>query len=177
MIKYKFGERYCDISFDKFLSLIYNDSEKFKSDFENFSVLYEFMVKNINDISKMLFDGYEYYLEKGVLHNLYGPALVKYCDDKQAYFQGTSNWFYIDGKLIQDDIGTIDRGCKKLEDFKSKEIFHYKDITGKKSYRDILTGKWYRRIEGVDYEIYKIDLQKRIESDQRKKKLLYLNDK
>ncbi len=57
------------------------------------------------------------------------------------------------------------------------QIFFYKEITGKKNEIDVLTGKQYRRIEGIDYEIQYINLNEKIKLDQRKKKLLHLNDK
>ncbi len=57
------------------------------------------------------------------------------------------------------------------------QIFFYKEITGKKNEIDVLTGKRYRRIEGIDYEIQYINLNEKIKLDQRKKKLLHLNDK
>jgi hypothetical protein len=127
MIKYKFGDVECKISFDDFLSLTINNVKKYKSDFKQFSELYEIIEKNKKQISHILFDGYEYILEKGLLHNLYGPAIIKHSDNKSAYFQGTSMWFYIDGKLVHDNLD--DRGCKNLINFQHETIFHYKKLT------------------------------------------------
>lgn len=174
MIIYKFGEIDCKISFKDFLKITIKDLVKYKSDFKEFSELYEFIEKNKNKIINIFFDGYEYYLQKGLLHNLYGPALIKHNDDPSQFFQGTSRWFYIDGKKVYDDLGG--RGCRKLEDFQNKNIFHFKEITNKTSGRDPDTGKFYRRKEGVDYKIYPINLKERIKIDQRKKKLERLND-
>jgi hypothetical protein len=174
MIVYKIGEADCKISFKDFLSITYKDGKKYKSDFKEFSELYEFIEKNKKKISNIFFDGYEYVLEKGVLHNLYGPALIKHNDDPSEFFKGTSRWFYIDGKKVYDSMDN--RGCRKLEDFQKKEIFHYEEITGKVSGRDEETGRWYKRQEGIDYKKYPIDLRERINIDQRKKKLQKLND-
>ena len=177
MIYYKFGNIDCKISFKDFLSITIEDTpftlKKYKSDFKNFSELYELIEINKKKITNILFDGYEYILQKGVLHNLYGPALIKHCDDPKAYFQGTSRWFYIDGRLVYDSLD--DRGCRKLENFQKKEIFFYEDITGRKSGVDENTGRMYRRKEGIDYKIYPIDLQFRLKIDQRKEKLKRLN--
>ena len=41
---------------------------------------------------------------------------------------------------------------------------------------DEITGKMYRRKEGVDYKKIYINLEERIKKDQRKKKLLQIND-
>ena len=174
MINYKFGNIECKISFDDFLSLTINNVRKYKSDFKQFSELYEFIEKNKKLISHVLFDGYEYILEKGLLHNLYGPAIIKHCDDKSAYFRGTTKYFYIDGKCVFNQLDG--RGCKKLEDFQNKDIFHFQELTGKKSEKDEITGKMYRRKEGVDYKKIYINLEERIKKDQRKKKLLQIND-
>ena len=125
MKKYKFGDIECKISFEEFLSITINDVKKYKSDFRSFNQLYELIDKNLNQISHILFDGYEYILERGLLHNLYGPAYIKHADDKSAYSRGTIVYFYIDGKLIHNTLG--DR-CKRLEDFQNKEIF-YLEIT------------------------------------------------
>lgn len=172
---YNFGEKPCKIEFNDFLSIT-TDIKMYKSEFKSFSDLYEFIEKNLNKITHIFFNNYEYFLEKGVLHNLYGPAIIRHNNDDNTYFKGTSNFFYIDGKLVHDDLKTVDRGCKKLDNFKNTQIFHYKDISGRKSGRDVITGRWYKREEGVDYEIQYIDLDQRIKLDQRKKKLFYLND-
>jgi len=172
---YNFGEKECKISWRDFLSLETSSTKLYRKDFNDFYSLYEYLDLNKKNISHLLFDGYEYFLEKGVLHNLYGAALIKHCDDPKAFFQGTSNWFYIDGKLVHDSLNTIPRGCKKLEDFQNNEIFHHKEISGIPSGRNLNTGVWYRRIEGRDYTITLIDLKKRIDLDIRKKKLIQIN--
>jgi hypothetical protein len=172
---YNFGEKPCKIEFDDFLSIT-TDIRMYKSDFKDFSELYEYIEKNLNKITHILFNNYEYFLEKGLLHNLYGPAIIRH-NNENAYFKGTSNYFYINGKLVHDDIKTTERGCKKLDNFQNMQIFFYKEITGKKNEIDVLTGKRYRRIEGIDYEIQYINLNEKIKLDQRKKKLLHLNDK
>lgn len=169
MIKYKFGNIECKIDFKDFLCLTVNDIKRYKSEFKEFSDLYEFIEKNIKQITHIIFDGYEYFLKNGLLHNLFGPSIIKYTTD--GYVQGTSMFFYIDGKLVQDDLRTIGRGCKNLEDFKTKNIFHYKEISNKKTEKDINTGLYYKRKEGIDYIIYPIDLNKKI----RKQKLETLN--
>jgi len=169
MIYYKFGEISCKFSFKDFLKITYDNTIKYKSDFKEFSELYELIDKNANKISNILFDGYEYIIEKGKLHNLYGPALIKH-HDKDEFYKGTVEYFYIDGKNVFND--KLDgRGCTKLEDFQNKDIFHYQELTGKKSGRDEITGKMYRRQEGIDYIKTPINLKERIKKDQRKKKL------
>jgi len=175
MTIYKFGDVECKISFNDFLVLILNnDSKFFKSDFKDFSELYEFIEKNKMKIYHIIFDGYEYLLENGLLHNLYDAATIKHCEDKSSYFQGTIKRFYIDGKKVYDALD--DRGCKNISDFKNNDIFHFVDITGKKSGRDN-NGNFYRRKENVDYKIYPINLKSRIDKDQRKKKLKQINNR
>jgi hypothetical protein len=169
MIIYNLGETDCKISFRDFLKITTKDMIKYKSDFKEFSELYELIEKNKKNITHILFDGYEYYIEKGLLHNLYGPALIKHNDDPKEFFKGTSIWFYIDGKKVYDNL--CGKGCRKLEDFQNNEIFHFQEISNKISGRDPDTGKLYRRKEGIDYKTYPIDLKERIKIDQRKKKL------
>lgn len=171
---YNFGERPCKIEFDDFLCIT-TDIKRYKSDFNDFSSLYEFIEKNIKKITHILFNNYEYYLEKGVLHNLYGPALTRHNNDKITYGQGTSNYYFIDGKIIYNTKDG-DRGCKSLLDFQHKEIFQYKELTTPQSRLNAQTGKIRRPQEGIDYIRTFINLEQRIKLDQRKKKLKFLND-
>jgi len=171
MIMYKFNEVDCKIDFKDFLSLTTKKTKLYKKDFEDLYSLYEFIEFNLNKIEHILFDGYEYYLEKGKLHNLYGPAIIKHVENQ--YFSGPSRWFYINGKKIYDDINS--NGCRKLENFENKEIFHFQEITNLKSGRDDSTGLWYRRKEDIDYKKYPVNLKRRIEIDQRKRKLEHIN--
>jgi hypothetical protein len=179
MIIYKFGNIDCKISFKDFLSITIEDTpftiKKFKSDFKEFSELYELIEINKKKITNILFDGYEYILQNGLFHNLYGAALIRHNDGDDTYFKGTSRWYYIDGKLVHIDPFDI-RGCRKIEDFEKGNIYFYENITGKQSGRDENTGRMYRIIEGVDFKKYPIDLQFRRKLDQRKKKLQKLND-
>lgn len=174
MIKYDLG-RECKISFNEFLKLtLENDDVKYKSDFEYFSELFEFIDKNIKQISHILFDGYEYILENGKLHNLYGPAYIKYNEGKDVY-NNIICCFYIDGKLVSDNFNT-DRGCTTIKGFKEDKIFHYIKLTNKKNnYIDEHTGERYRTKIGVDFDMKYIDLENRIKIDQRKKKLIQLS--
>ena len=176
MIKYKFGEIECKISYDDFLCLVHNDIKKYKSDFKDMPELYEFIDKNIKDITRMIFDNYEYYLQNGKLHNIYDAALIKY-NVESPYLDKTiekTSRFYIDGRLVLDSISKP-KGCSKLEDFKNAEIFFYEELTYKLSDRDPLTGLMYRRREGVDYIKTIIHLDDRIKMDQRYKKLKLLS--
>jgi len=175
MIKYNLGIE-CSISFDNFLKFtLKNNDVKYKSDFNSFSELFEFIDKNINDITHLLFDGYEYFLENGKLHNLYGPAFIKYNEDKNAFGNVVDNYyFYIDGKLCYNL--NDDRGCKYMRDFTEGDIYHYKSLTNKKkSYIDEMTGKIVKPKKGVDYIYQYINLESRIKIDQRKKKLIQLS--
>lgn len=170
MIEYKFGDILCKLSFRDFLSITTKNGKNLKKDFKTFYNLYEFIEIYKKDITHILFDGYEYFLEKGILHNLYGPAYIRY--DEDGYFPGTHRIFYIDGKLVYDE---GNKKCTKLEDF-NKEIYHFEEITGKQSGHDPITGIRYRRREDIDYKMYPINLKHRILIDQRKKKLQKLND-
>ena len=175
MIKYNLG-RECKISFNDFLKLTLENSDvKYKSEFEHFSELFEFIDKNVKQISHMLFDGYEYFIEKGKLHNLYGPAYITYTEDKSVYGNGTNNYFYIDGKLVCDG-ANVDRGCTTIKSFKEDRIFHYMKLTNKKNgYIDEYTGERYKTKIGVDFDMKYINLNDRIKMDQRKKKLIQLS--
>lgn len=180
MIEYYFGERKCKLDWNIFLHLTINNEKRYKSDFKDFSLLYEFIDKNKKSISNILLDGYEYFLEKGVLHNLYGPAYIRYNNDnddkygKKGFFQPeVSYFFYIDGKLVYDNLN-IDRGCKNVDKFNNSEIFHLKILT--KELIDSTTGKYKRRIEGIDYIKTYINLEDRIKKDIRKKKLIKLKE-
>jgi hypothetical protein len=167
MIEYKFGDIKCKLDFDDFLSITTN-VKKYKSDFNSFSDLYEFIDKNKNEITHLFFDNNEYFLEKGILHNLYGPSHIRF-NDKNSYLgQTKSLFFYINGKLVHDNLD--DRGCKKLESFQTEEIFFYKELTDKEQRRHS-TNKYYRAKEGVDYIKTIINLDNLIKKDQRNKKL------
>ncbi len=175
MIRYNFGIE-CDISWNKFLYLETDQSIKtYKKDFKEFSELFYFIDTNKKHISKLLFDGYEYTLENGLLHNLYGPAKIKHTEkeDNKIYY-GTSVWFFINGKIVTDKL-EYKRGCKKTSTFENGNIFFYEEITNKKS--GIQTnGSFYRRKEGIDYQRHFIDLKKLREKDIRKKKLEQINE-
>jgi len=176
MIYYYFGDRNCKLNWNDFICLIKNDDTKiYKSFFIDFSSLYEYIDKEKNYISNILSDGYEYILENGVLHNLYGAAYIKYNDKNDFHGAGTkSKYFYINGNLVCDQLDN--RGCNTTEKFKNKEIFFYKEITNNKTKQDPYTGLWYRRREGIDYTKTYINLDHRIKIDQRKKKLKKIND-
>lgn len=175
MIEYSFGENKCKLDWDDFLCTTENDVKAYKSDFKDFAEFYEYIDVLKEKISHILFDGYEYFLENGVLHNLYGPAIIKITSvDGKFTPKGTkSYYFYIDGKLVCNKLD--DRGCKNMEDFEKDEIFFYKRLTDKISGRDPHTGIMYRRQEGVDYIKTNINLKQRRLLDQRKKKLKQLD--
>jgi len=170
MIEYFLGEKKCKIDFDDFLSLKFKGKILYKSDFNTFSELYEFIDKNKMEISYMLFNNNEYFLERGVLHNLYGPAHIQ-LNDKKDSFVGLGYkyfYFYIDGRLVHDKLDT--RGCKTNKEFNNEEIFFYNELTNKKAGRDS-SGNFYRRKEGIDYIKTSIDLLERIKFDERGKKI------
>ena len=170
MIEYPLGDRKHKIDFNKFLSLTIKGEIKYKSDYKDFAQLYEFIDKNIKNISKLLFDGYEYILENGVLHNLYGPAYIRINDNEKSYTAVVGQkilWFYIDGKLVYDKLDK--RGCKTEEDFNKKYIFFYEELTNKIYNPSI--GPSTRRKEGIDYKKIPINLEERRKIDQRGKKI------
>ena len=117
----------------------------------------------------MYFNNYEYILENGLLHNLYGHATLKHNDGTGAFPMGSSRKFYIQGRLVSDTNESI-RGCKSWESFEKGELFFYTEITNKRSGRDE-NNVMYRRKEGIDYKKEYIDLQKLRELDKRRKKL------
>jgi hypothetical protein len=166
MIEYKFGNIKCKLDFDNFLSVT-TDIKKYKSDFNSFSELYEFIDKNKNEITHLFFDNNEYILEKGLLHNLYGPAHIRF-NDKNSYLgQTKSLLFYINGKLVHDKLD--DRGCKSLEIFINDDIFFYSELANIKQER--LNNKYYRPKENIDYIKNYINLNELIKKDIRSKKL------
>ncbi len=169
MITYNFGIE-CKMSWEDFLSLKTLDGKTlYKSDFKTFSDLYEFIDRSKTEISELLFDGVKYILEDGLLHNLYGPARIR-CADKDTpfYVVGTILYrFFINGKEVQCE----KKHCSKIENFEEKELYFYEEITGRKSQPDPVTGKWYRRKEGIDYKHHIIDLEQLRNLDKRKKKL------
>ena len=172
MIEYYLGDKKCKIDFDSFLSLTHKDNKFYKSAFKNFPEFYEFIDKNKNNISHMIFDNNEYFMERGVLHNLYGAAYIRTTiKDMPVLPMGTViEYFYIDGRLVHDHLDIRERGCKKIGDFLNKEIFVFKELTNKKSGKGS-DGKYYIRKENVDYIKTVIDLDERIKFDQRSKKI------
>jgi hypothetical protein len=180
MIEYSFGEKQCRLDWNDFLCITKNVPNSniilYKSNFKNFAEFYEYIDKNKKSISHILFDGYEYFLENGVLHNLYGPAITRYLEKSDYIVAGTQSYsFYIDGKLVCDNKSNNNKGCRKIDDFQEKEIFFYKELTNKKSGIDPYTNKYYIRTKNVDYIIVPINLKNRILLDQRKKKLKQLS--
>lgn len=167
MITYKIGDVDCKLGFEDFLSLIHNDKKLYKSDFKNVAELYEFIDKNLKNISELLFDNYTYILEDGLLHNLYGPATIKFLPPESYLPGGPSKRFYIYGKLISIQ---GDRPCNKIEDFEKQEIFYYQELTGK------ISTPGNRRREGVDYIKHYYDLRLLRFKDQRKQKLIRLRN-
>jgi len=143
MIEYSFGERKCKLDWSIFICLI-ADKKLYKSDFKDFSNLYEY---------------------------------IRYNDEKTDFYKllGTkSTFFYIDGKLVCNKLD--DRGCRNLEDFNNNEIFHYHELSNIKHNKNINTGKWYKRQEGVDYIRTVINIKQKILLDQRKKKLKQISN-
>jgi len=162
MIEYSFGERKCKLDWNIFIYLL-SDKKYYKSDFKDFSDLYEYIDRNKKGISQILLDGHKYILENGVLHNLYGPAYIRYNDKNTPLVGEKSNFFYIDGKAVSNKLDN--RGCRTLEEFGSDELYHYKEISNKKHVKD------NNRKEGVDYIKTPINIKQKILLDQRKKKL------
>lgn len=168
MIKYKFDNIECQLDFDKLIKITYNNITLYKKDFSDFSDFCYFLDIKNNQITHILFDGYEYYLKNGKLHNLYGPARIKYYSDeeiKNSYFltNNVISWFYINGKLVCDNLDN--RGCRKIEDFQNNNIFHWRYL------KHVTTNRKRRLKEGIDYIKYPINLNLLILIDQRKKKL------
>ena len=176
MIEYSFGENKCKLDWNNFLCVTENDVKAYKSDFKDFAEFYEYIDTLKNNISHILFDGYEYFLENGVLHNLYGPAIIKIASvDGKFTPKGTKSYsFYIKGKLVHDQLD--DRGCRKMEDFEKNEIFFWKRLTDKISGKDTNTGIYHRTKAGIDYIKTPINLQNLRLLDQRKKKLKQISD-
>lgn len=167
MIYYNLGSKKCKINFEDFLCLTFKGEKLYKSSFESFPKFYEFIDKNLKDISHMLFDNYEYFLENRVLHNLYGAAYIRISEKSEFSGGAQILHFYINGKLVHDKLDG--RGCKSLDNFQNENIFFYKELTGKSGYD--INGKRYHRKEGVDYIKTPINLEHRIKIDQRKRKL------
>ena len=145
MIMYKFLDIECKIDFNNFLSIDSITGRLYKKDFNSFSDLYEHIDLNLNDITHILFDDYEYYLNHGKLHNLYGPAYIKYSTTSECYTNSFAVYkFYIDGKLVYDSINDINKGCNKIEWFKTKEIFFYKKLNNYSDI-DIIPSNYHRK--------------------------------
>jgi len=173
MIMYNFGNIECKIDFNNFLSIDDINGRLYKKDFKTFYDFYEYLEFNLYDITHILFDGYEYYLQNGKLHNLYGPAHIRYNVQVDHLINNINiHRFFIKGKLVFDD---ITKCCSKIENFNSKELFFYEDITKKVSGYDRITGKCIRRKEGVDYTKTIINLEHLRKLDNRRKKLIEIN--
>ena len=151
MIQYNFGIE-CKISWEDFLSLKTLDNRTlYKSDFKTFPDLYEYIDTQKLEIKELLFDGVKYYIEDGLLHNLYGAARIRQISEKEQtqsfHVTGSILYrFFIDGKEVQCD----NKHCRIQKDFDEKELYFFEEITGLKSGRDA-TGKFIRRKIGVDY--------------------------
>lgn len=124
MIHYNLGYNLEDechvISWDKFLCLICNEEKYYKSQFNTFSDLYEFIDTNIKNITKIVLDGCEYILENGKLHNLYDYAKIVHRTD--GPYPGTFRTFYIFGKIIYGE-NSLKSRIKSLRDFNSLDLF------------------------------------------------------
>lgn len=177
MIEYPFGHMKCKIDFNNFLSLCTNEEKLYKSNFDDFPQLYEYIDKNKKKIEHIIFDGYEYFLENGVLHNLYGPAFIIIKGEKTAYVPlgQKGQWYYIDGNLVHNK--QFNKRCTCQSDFNDTEIFIYKQLKDNVPIIDQSTGRQYRnRRDGEDYIKVTIDLEQRIKIDQRNKKIHKLID-
>jgi len=113
---------------------------------------------------------YHYTIENGVLHNLYGPAMSRHTDNKEVFMKGSFFKYFINGKIVYD-VNSYPKHTTKLKNFENKEIFHFEEITGKKSEKNLTTMKWYRRKEGVDYKKHYLNLKQLREQDIRKIKI------
>lgn len=171
MIQYSLGEKKCLLDWNKFICLTYNNIKMYKSEFKDLANLYEVIDKNIKSVSNLLLDGHEYIIEKGILHNLYGPAYIKYNDSTAFSPAGSiSLYFYIDGKLVCNT-NENNRGCKTLEEFQNDDIFFFEKLNTENIVQFVRRPK-----EGIDYIKHRINLERRILMDQRKKKLKLLKN-
>ena len=167
MVQYSFSDRKCNLSWNTFLSLDINKDRLYRKDFKDFYALYEFIDLNKTKIKHLLCDGEEFFIRKGELHNLTGPAYIRI--DEKGLFPGPCKWFYINGRMVCEMGGNA---CKKLDVFLKGEIFFYEEISGKQNGKDEITGKYYRRKEGIDYIRTPVNLR----FLSRKEKLERLND-
>ena len=164
MIHYDFGMN-CVIDWNEFLQLkTFSGEIMYKSNFTDFPQLYEYIDKNKKDISNLLFDGHKYILENGMLHNLFGPVKMKYNDN--TTYLSVSRRYFINGKPVW-----CNNGPCKVTDFEKGDLYFHEEITNRKSTRDVTTGIWYRRKEGIDYKKYYINLEELKFQDKRNKKL------
>jgi len=169
MIKYRLGDKNfgnVDMNWKKFLSLIHNGETKYKSFFKSVSHFYEYFDRNKEEITEILFDDAKYYLEDGVLHNLYGSAREVH-HDEQSFVKGWSYKFYIGGRCVCDKSG---QAIKTTQNFTTGKIFFYDELTERKSGSQE-DGTYYRRKEGVDFERTPINLEQLRKQDKRKRKL------
>lgn len=164
MIIYNIGGVECKIGFEDFLSLVYIDKKLYKSDFKSVSEYYEFIDKNIKDISELVFDNYSYKLNDGLLHNLYGPAIIKVNPPESFMGRTISKRFYIKGKLVSIRQGNP---CKNLKEFEEDKIYYYEFFSKNKN----------RLKEGIDYKRYPYNLELLRKHENRRKKLNKLNKK
>lgn len=172
MIKYNIGDIPVNFDMSKFLCLIYDEEKIYNDYFDNIQSIYKFIDMNIKNISMILFDGVEYILEDGKLHNLYGAAIKRYVEKDELNFSNNTmvEYFYIDGKLVVNRPYKGGRGCRNKSDFQEKPIYHYEELTNIKS-GEKSNGKYYRRKIGIDFDYHIIKLKTRIVLDTRKKKI------
>lgn len=142
----------------------HNGIKLYKSDFKEFSNLYEYIDKNIKSIKSILHENREYILYNGLLHNLYGPSMKKH--NGHDYIVRTHRYF-INGKLVYCE----GQPCRNDDDFENGKIYFFEEITHRKSGRDVITGKRYHRKEGIDYKKHYINLKGLRDKERRNKKL------
>jgi len=161
MILYKIGDVENKIDYDTFLCLIHKGEKMYKSSFTSFAELYEFLDKNINHIDELIFNDLHLYLEDGVLHNLYGPAVIQHLDPKTNPINSDIRRRYlINGKfLFSQDYKKI---INRKEEFEGPVCFI--DIIKKHKPSE-------RQKEGEHYIKTNIDLEHLRKIDKRKRKL------
>lgn len=154
MILYKIGDINIKINWDNFLILETSESKYYRSDFIDFPEMYKFLDENLKHIKYLKFDGFEYYLNNGLLHNLWGPA--KIVSVEGGFGDGFCKRFFINGEIVWY------KGihCKNMKNFESGEIYFYEKLTD---------GAIYRIKEKIDYNL--INLEKLREKELRKNKI------
>ena len=121
MIKYFLNNnKSININFEDFIFVTANGEKYYKKDFSDFSQLIYLLDTNIMTVRELVFDNTQYFLNNGILSDLYYPSEYVYSE-----FSGEMYpiYFFKGFRLYYG----INNSVKSLDNLLKEKVFYYKN--------------------------------------------------